>query len=311
MPGNDHSPRVTAVTGFYDVGRAAVDGRTAEQYLTWLNTTLQLPLPFVVFLDPAFDASGLALKPGDRVVRVAKNELGMFKHREEVEQIVATGETVNRRDIAFNLAEYGMIVMSKPELLKRAAAEVEADFLVWIDAGHCRFVPDLSQATLQVSATELEGMSIGLNTTYHLAQRMRLGRFPERMVGTCLAMMSAEDIIVAHDFAKEFSDRLDFMVETEWLPQGRWDNEQVAIGCLLFRGGLPGARILETNVGGGANTARWLFGAPRLRRRVPLYVAWRLLLDELRTRMTPLEACYLPDSFPQAVFRRWVQKNRA
>ncbi len=300
---------ITAVTGLYDVGRAEVDGRSQDIYIDWLNQTLQLPLPFIIFLDPAFDASRVKMKPGDKIVRVAKNDLVMFKHRQVIKDILTHSETVNRRDIAFNLAEYGMIVMSKPELLKRAAKETDADTLIWIDVGLCRFIPDLSQATPNTNAFQLDGMNIGLNTTYHLAQRMRIGRFPHRMVGTCLAMMSAEDIILARSFAAEFSDRLTFMVEEEWLPDGRWDNEQVAIGCLLFRGGLPGARILETNVGGGANTTRQLFGAPLLRRRTPLYVKWRLLLDEVRTRRAQPDECYLPGDFPEKRFQEWAMSR--
>lgn len=301
--------KITAVTGFYDIGRAGYDNRTPEKYISWLNQTLQTPLPFLVFLDPAFDASGVVLKPEDRIVRVAKNDLTMFGHRARIEEIVATSQTVNRRDISFNVPEYGMIVMSKLEMMKRAAKQTGADFLVWIDAGLSRVIPDLGDDIVKVSASELEGVAFGLNTTLHLAQRMRIGKFPRRMVGTTLAMMSAGDFIVARDFAEELSDRMDFMVEQEWLPAGLWDNEQVAIGTLLFRGGLPGARILRTHVGGGANTVSWLFDAAPYGRKPPLYVRWRLLLDELRTRLTPSDQCYLPDDFPEAAFRNWANSR--
>lgn len=37
--------QIAAVTGFYDVGRANYDNRTPEIYLSWLNQTLQTPLP--------------------------------------------------------------------------------------------------------------------------------------------------------------------------------------------------------------------------------------------------------------------------
>lgn len=300
---------ITAVTGFYDVGRAGYDNRTPEKYVGWLNDTLRTPLPFLVFLDPAFDASAIRLKPEDRIVRVAKSDLTMFGHRARIEEIVAGSQTVNRRDIAFNLAEYGMIVMSKLELMKRAAKETDADYLIWIDAGLSRFIPDLGDGIVKVTAADLEGVNFLLNTTLHLAQRMRIGKFPRAMVGRTLAMMSAGDFIVARGFAEELSDRLDFLVETEWLPSGLWDNEQVAIGSLLFRGGLPDARILKTHVGGGANTVSWLFDAAPYRRKPPLYVRWRLLLDEFRTRLAPPEDCYLPGDFPEAAFQAWARER--
>lgn len=298
--------KITAVTGLYDIGRSSVDGRTMDMYVEWLNKTLQLPLPFLIFLDPEFDAQNLAIKPEDRIIRVAKNELGMFKHRAAVEKIISDGITGNKRDISFSLADYGMMVMSKPSLIKRAADETDADFLLWIDAGHCRFIEDVSLENLHPPVEILEGTCVGLNVTPFLRQRMRIGRFPRSMVGKCLAMSSAEDFIVSRSFAKEFSDRLDFLVETDWLPNGRWDNEQTAMGCLLFRGGLPGARILNTVVRGGGNTARLLFEHPPQNSPYTPDVLWRLFLDEFRTRSVPKLECYLPNDFPEQQFQEFA-----
>lgn len=298
--------KIAAVTGFYDIGRGGYDNRTPQKYISWLNQTLQTPLPFLVFLDPEFDASNIVLKPVDRIVRVPRSNLTMFRHREKIQTIIASSQNVNRRDIAFNIPEYGMIVMSKLELIKRAARETDADFLVWIDAGLSRFIPNLGDGKLKVTKGDLEGVNLGLTTTLHLAQRMRIGKFPRRMVGRALAMMSAGDFIVAHNFAAELSDRMDFLVEKEWLPAGLWDNEQVAIGSLLFRGGLPGTRVIRTHVGGGANTVSWLFGAEAYGRKPPLYVRWRLLLDEVRTWSAPKSQCYLPGDFPEAEFQSWA-----
>ena len=299
--------RVTAVTALYDINRTPADGRMIDDYVSWLNKTLQLPLPFLIYLDPAFDADKIVPKETDRIIRVAKEDLTMFKLRTQVEQIVKTSSIANRRDILFKLPDYGMMVMSKPDILKRAANETDADALIWIDAGHCRFIPDLEISTLQVQVDDLDGMTIGLNITRFLEQRMKIGKLPRSTVSSCLALFSAEDFIIARSFAKELSDRIDFMVETDWLPSGRWDNEQTAIGCLLFRGGLPGARILHSGVGGGGNTARWLFGKPQHRRKMELYVLWRLLRDKIHIRRTPKADCYLPGDFPEETYRAWVK----
>ncbi|MCS6757715.1 MAG: hypothetical protein MO852_00160 [Candidatus Devosia euplotis] len=100
-------------------------------------------------------------------------------------------------------------------------------------------------------------------------------------------------------------------VEQEWLPAGLRDNEQVAIDTLLFRGGLPGARVLRTHFGGGSNAFSWLFGVPLDGRKAPLYVRWRLLLDELRTRLVPAEQRYLPGDFPEAALQSWAASRTA
>lgn len=301
--------KIEAVTAYFDVGRANYDGRTSQQYIEWLNSTLKTPLSFTVFLEPDFDASAIRLKANDRIVRVSRADLRMFKRRELVQQIVSTSKSVNRHDISFNLAEYGMIVMSKSDFLGIASQSSTADYLVWIDAGLSRFIPDLGEGKIKVDESELSGTKLLINTTLHLAQRIRIGKFQKRMVGTTLAMMSAGDFLVRRSYAQEFADRLNFLVEEEWLPNFMWDNEQVAIGSLLFRGGLPGAGVLRTHVGGGANTVSWLFGAEPFRRRTPLYVLWRLFLDEIRTRMARPEDCYLPGDFPEAAFQEWVKKK--
>jgi len=298
--------RIAAVTGLYDVGRRQIDGRSVDDYIGWLNLTLRVPLPFLIFLDPAFDASPIELKPDDRIVRVPRDDYFMFRQRAAIEAICATSEHVNRRDIAFKLPNYGMLVMSKLEMMKRAASETDADGLIWIDAGLSRFLPDLTGAVPRIDASQLQGLRVGVNATQHLTQHMRLGRLPRRMVGTCLTLVSGGDFYVARNFAAELSDRLDFMVETEWLPNGRWDNEQVALGCMLFRGGLPGAQILAKSIG-WANVTRWLFGLPIHNRPIPAYVRWRFLVDEVRTLATPKELCYLPGDFPNRQFEQRFQ----
>ena len=65
------------------------------------------------------------------------------------------------------------------------------------------------------------------------------------------------------------------------------------------------------DVGGGGNTVRWLLGRPLHRRKTPLYVRWRLLLDEFRTRLAPTDACYLPGDFPEADFQAWWSAQRS
>lgn len=68
----------------------------------------------------------------------------------------------------------------------------------------------------------------------------------------------------------------------------------------------PARRVLSTHVGGGSYAVSWLFGVPLDRRKAPLYVRWRLLRDEVRTRLVPQEDCYLPGDFPETAFQAWA-----
>src|SRR5690348_2983842 len=78
--------KFAAVTGLYNVRRDTVDGRGIDRYLGWLNRTVQLPLPFIVFLDPAIEPERVVLKPGDRLVRLPKDELRSYSWLPRVEE---------------------------------------------------------------------------------------------------------------------------------------------------------------------------------------------------------------------------------
>jgi hypothetical protein len=99
--------KFAAVTGLYNVRRDTVDGRGIDRYLGWLNRTVQLPLPFIVFLDPAIEPERVVLKPGDRLVRLPKDELRSYSWLPRVEEICRASTRIKtRRDIAFHLPEY-------------------------------------------------------------------------------------------------------------------------------------------------------------------------------------------------------------
>jgi hypothetical protein len=302
---------IVAVTALYNIGRAGVDGRDMGTYIAWLNKTLQVPLNFIVFLDPDIDASEIALKPGDQIISIAKDDLAMFAHRAQVEEILATSRTINRKDISYQLSDYGMMVMSKIDLMRRAAKRVDADYLMWLDAGLCRFLPDLTDAKIIRTPKDVGGASMLLNTTYYFSQRQRLGKIPKVSVNGARALMMAGDLFIARAFIDELDARFRFMVETEWLPNGLWSNEQVALGTLLFRKALPGARILRTELSPLAATTCWLFGVPYFKRRLQLYVWKSFLRDEIQIRRAPAAQSFLPGDFPEDAFRAWWQSNPA
>lgn len=303
--------KITAVTALYDIGREFSDGRTIKNYLDWLNKSLEVPLNFIVFLDPLFDATNIVLKPGDRIVRLSTSELHMFSHLDEVKHIIATSRSLKRRDLTFRLPEYGLLVMSKTELINRAACLTDANYLLWMDAGLSRFLPCLKNSSQKRIDEDSEIASLILGTSYYLAQRQRIGRLPKSSVGSAMAFMSGGDFLVSRQFSAELNARLRFMVETEWLPSGLWDNEQMALGCLLFRGGIPGARVLQTDAGPLAPITRWLFDEKFLKGDINLHVLKRFLRDEILVRLTPVSRCYQTGDFPEGRYRDWLKNGQA
>lgn len=283
---------LVAVTALYDVGRGRKDGRGMETYIDWLNQTLRLPLPFVIFLDPSIDVSQVHTKEEDTVIRTPLTEFPVFDFAPSIRNICATGKRINRDDLTFRLPEYGMLVMSKCEMMRRAAAMTAAPALLWIDAGLSRFLPELGGLELdQAAVGSLLAASIAVNATPNLQNALKIGRLPKRHVGTCAALINAGDIFMRRDAVDDIADRLAALVEDEWLPAGLWDNEQVAVGCLLLRG-IPEAKFVNVSFG-FANVTRKLFGLPQHEPSTPLKARRKLMARRLEALLTPRRLSYV------------------
>ena len=87
--------RLFAVTALYDIGRAKV-GRPLEHYVEWLNATLRLPVPFVVFLDPSISVESINLKPSDRIIQVPLQSFRPFRWSAQVARVNEDSSSTDR-----------------------------------------------------------------------------------------------------------------------------------------------------------------------------------------------------------------------
>lgn len=234
--------QLTAVTCLYDLDRARLDGRSIDIYLDWLNSTLRLPIPFVVFLDPEIDRSRLHAKPGDTIASVPLRAFEPFRWQARVEAICAASR---KQDISFLRPDYAMLMFSKFDMMERAAAGRDRDDgFLWLDAGISRFfVGDLANAELDPDAIEeIAAASLAVSITPTLLRDLERGRASRQYVGSSERLVSGGDIFVRAATAASVRDELYRFVEQEWLANGLWDNEQVALGYLLLNG-LAGSKI--------------------------------------------------------------------
>jgi len=258
-------PKFSAVTGLYNVRRDTVDARGMDKYLGWLNRTVQLPVPFIVFLDPAIDPERVVLKPGDRLVSLPKSALRSYSWLPRVEEICRTSTKIKtRRDIAFHLPEYGVVVMSKIFMLQKAAELApELDALIWLDAGLPQFFAEDFPAATKLDLDflhSLDGAALAVQIAPVLARAMRRHDDGRHFVSTCSRLVSAPDIYVSARRIDALAAAVAEMVETEWLPNDLWDNEQVALGRLILAG-LEDVRIVDVSMK-FACVAERLFGYP-------------------------------------------------
>jgi len=235
--------QLAAVTALYDLGPRP-DGRGLDRYRAWLDATLRLPMAFTVFLDPALPAP--ALKPGDRLLRLPLEVFAPFAWRERVGAIIARHP--ERTDIAYRQPGHGLLMFSKFDMLARAAAEGGAEGLVWLDAGLMRFFAgDPAEARLAPEAVaRLAGADLAVAITPRLGAALRHGRLPRELVGSAKRLVSGGDIFVRAERAEAIARAIFAFVEEEWLARGLWDNEQVALGCILAKG-LPRTEIVAVS----------------------------------------------------------------
>ncbi len=235
---------IKAVTALYDLGRAKF-GRSIDLYVGWLNDTLRLPVPFTIFLAPDFDASAIVLKPHDKIVRVPMHEFYPMRWADRVEPIRLASTS---KDLTFTLPNYALLMMSKFDMLERVAAEYGPDCkMVWVDAGASRFIrQDMAEG--KVSASFLDGLKDATfaGAAPSWAVRQIREKSTDQVVGTSSRLITGSDFYATGAGAADAAKRLYDLVENSWLPRGKWDNEQIAMGCMAERG-WPGFQIALEN----------------------------------------------------------------
>lgn len=240
-----------AVTALYDIGRDRIDGRTIDAYIERLNATLRIPFPFIIFLDPAIDSSRVHLKREDHLYQLPKEAFHSFTWLPRVEKICRTNTKIKtRRDIAFHLPEYGVLVMSKIFMLQKAAKlQPDSAGFIWLDAAMDRwFTDDLAQAKINTEfIVSLADVALAVQITPTLARDLRRGRSGVSRVGTCRRLVSGGDFYVRRQDIDRIVLAISSMVENKWLPNDLWDNEQVAFGCLLLDG-FDGVKIIDVSM---------------------------------------------------------------
>lgn len=168
-----------------------------------------------------------------------------------------------------------MIVNSKLYMLAEAKKYAESETLIWLDAGISRFF-DQDLATSKIDrafADRLAKTPLALTADWKLVLDKLLHRSGKKYVGTCTRLMAGTDIAVAASRVDQIINDATHVVETEWLPNDLWDNDQVLLGRLV----LAGQPVTIVNVSKQfACVAERLFSFPTRAKRPHSSIAQRL-----------------------------------
>jgi hypothetical protein len=141
--------RPTFVTAFFDIKRSECgDGRTIEEYLSWINKTLQLNCNLYVFTESKFENFFKENRPAEypmQLIIIDFKDLYFYRYRDRMMEILENDNYKNRIQhptrVECTLCEYNIIQYSKFDFLSRAIDEnfFQSTSFFWIDAGVSRF----------------------------------------------------------------------------------------------------------------------------------------------------------------------------
>jgi len=149
----DTKNQVTLVTAFFDIQRSEKgDGRTVEEYLNWLQKTLQLNCNLCVYTEAKFENFFRENRPASypmHLVILDIKDLYFYRYKEAIANIIESEEYKEKiqhpKRIECLLPEYNIIQYSKFDCLSRAIDEnvFKSSSFFWIDAGISRFFYDV------------------------------------------------------------------------------------------------------------------------------------------------------------------------
>lgn len=140
----------TFVTALYEISREKHDQRSYQEYQTWFERTLSVPVPMVIYTEECNrEIVNRARSAYERITKVIYTELcdvPFYHTTDQVEHIIKNTSFKERIQYPHGLEnrcfEYIPIIHSKYRWM-RVAAEANffnTDMFFWIDAGISRFV---------------------------------------------------------------------------------------------------------------------------------------------------------------------------
>jgi hypothetical protein len=139
----------TIVTAFFDIQRAEKgDGRTIDEYKTWIKETLNLNCNLFIVTEDKFKDFFVENRPSSyptHIVTMDFKDLYFYKYYDKMKSILESAEYKNKiaypNRVECVLPDYNIIQYSKFHCLQIAVEQnpFESEYFFWLDAGASRF----------------------------------------------------------------------------------------------------------------------------------------------------------------------------
>ena len=130
--------QIQIVTALFDIQRELHDGRSVDEYLTYLGDILFNFSDVIVFHD-CIPQSYIERYPKAYFCHLGISELPLFAHLKDIKKVNEKYSNYPEADLVNKSDYYGIVINSKIHLLALAGKISKSPYLLWIDAGISRF----------------------------------------------------------------------------------------------------------------------------------------------------------------------------
>ena len=235
------------VTAIYDLGRESIDGRSFQQYVSWLEQTINLFPNLIVYCDEIPKIEQVE-HLGNWVVK-KKESFALWDSIDKVSKICDQSRKFSE-DVTFQIPAYGILQFSKFEILKELSILKSNPNLLWIDAGISRFIlPEIQtledQLAIPREVLEFDEALFEID----LRRNVFLGKLRKVKVGSCRRTFSGGSFMIKRNQTEHYFQALKSKAEF-WIENNVWDNEQIGLNSCYHDGSISPEFIEQDEIAG-------------------------------------------------------------
>lgn len=228
------------VTALYDIKRDTKgDGRTIDEYLSWLKETLKLKCDLTIFTEEKFYNFILENRTNEYDCDIIVNdftEIPFYKHNNRIKEIIQSEDYKNKMNdtnrIECYLSEYNVIQYSKFEWINQTILkQPNYDFYFWVDAGISRFFNGFNLNQEWPNLEKLNKNRVVIQGNYNFT-RMFNSLIPENYIWDNNCLLSGGLFGGGKDIMIELNNEVNNFVEFLF-KNNCFNNEQFAFPVIM------------------------------------------------------------------------------
>jgi hypothetical protein len=226
--------QIQIVTALFDIQRESYDGRSVEEYLTYLGDLLFNFSDVIVFHN-CIPQSYIESYPKAYFCHLEISELPLFAHLKNIKKVNERYLIYPEADLVNKSDYYGIVVNSKIHLLALAGKISKSPYLLWIDAGISRFnlgkFPSMPNTSFTKFSKYQGVFQIDLR---NWIRNFKIYKSPSNWVslGSSTRVIGTGIFLLSREFVSELDKVLKKFILGN-LRRGIWDTEQVNLFFVL------------------------------------------------------------------------------